>query len=439
MGRCTSCGSFGTLEPISSDDAAPAPGMRVSTRTTTPLTTARTVDELSTSPVHPESTGIDELDRVLDGGLVPGQVVLLGAEPGFGKSTLSVEVLGAMARVGVPALYASGEESAEQIAARARRVGATAPLLKIVSTTTVEDVLGNAASMNAGIICVDSLQTMASGDVDGGIGGVSQSREASLAFKQYAKEHGTPIILVSQFTKSDDVAGSNQIPHAVDTILVGDSDRESPLKFLRTRKNRYGRVGLTGVFVHDEHGLQSVDDPAAYLSGVDDEALPGAALTIVVDGGRTIPVEVDALCSKAMYGSLQRQFDGIPSQHGRMLVARLTASAPGLDLDGMDTFVGTSRGLHVTDESADLAVLAAVASAATSSVVHGRTAWIGEVGLTGAIRGRAFMSERVEDAIRLGYARVVCGRAAAEAIPRRLGSKIDVTVLGDASEIPHVL
>ena len=441
--RCTSCNGFDIVERVKTPDA-PKAGLKVNTNPNEdyiPKSRVWTVDELNPEAIERVHTGVAELDRVLDGGLVPGQVVLIGAEPGFGKSTLCLEVLSSFAERGIPALYATGEESAEQVADRARRLGVTSKDLKILATSTVEDVIAHASEMDAGIVCVDSLQAMASDALEGGLGSISQSKEASFAFRAYAKDHGTPMLLISQFTKSDEVAGSNQIPHAVDTILVGEADDETPLKFLRSRKNRNGRTGLTAVLIHEEDGIKSVDDPSTYMIGGMDEDLSGSAKTIVNDGGRFLPVEIDALCAPAAYGSPQRQFNGIPAPRGKVLTARLTVTNPEQGLDQMDVFVSTMNNIRVVDATADLAVVAAILSSAMNTKSTGKTAWIGEVSLTGQVRGRGQILERVEEAKRLGFDRVVCSKAAYDSLPDKVRNSRKIKVVGVRllNEVVHLL
>lgn len=441
--RCSNCRGFNISEHVRTPDA-PKAGLKINTRPDSSYvskTKALTVSELNPEAIQRTSTGVPELDRVLDGGLVPGQVVLIGAEPGFGKSTLCLEVLSSFADRGIPALYATGEESAEQVADRARRLGVRSDDLKILATSSVEDVLATASEMRAGVICVDSLQAMASEALDGGLGSVSQSKEASFAFRAYAKDNGVPTLLISQFTKSDEVAGSNQIPHAVDTILVGESDDETPLKFLRSRKNRNGRTGLTAVLIHEEDGIKSVSDPSTYMIGGMDDDLSGSAKTIVNDGGRFLPVEVDALCAPAAYGTPQRQFNGIPAPRGKVLVARLTVTNPEQGLDQMDVFLSTMNNIKVSDANADLAVVAAILSSAMNAKSSKKTAWIGEVSLTGQVRGRGQILERVEEAKRLGFDRVVCSKAAYESLPDKVKNSRKIQVVGVRllNEVVHLL
>ena len=438
---CPKCDSVDSFVTVKDDEDKASPGLKIGSSSTASSSSSRvmTVKELKDTGTKRIRTGVDEFDRLLGGGMVPGQVVLIGAEPGFGKSTLCLEILGRMAEAGMTALYATGEESAPQIAGRARRIGISSDNLKILATTEIEDIIGKADEIHADVVCVDSLQAVASREVAGGLGGMSQSKEASFTFREYAKKHAVPFLLVSQFTKSDDVAGSNQIPHVVDTILVGDADRDTPLKFLRSRKNRYGRTGKTAVFVHEDDGLKSVPDPSRYLLGELDSDLPGAARTIIADGGRLLPVEVDALCSESSYANPQRQFNGILAPRGRILVARLMASCGNrLQLDKMDVFVSTVNNMRVTDPYSDLAVVAAIMSACDVGLTEQPTAWIGEVALTGQVRGRNLMEDRVKEAARLGFSKVVCSSSAAESIGRSVRKRIEVMPISRVEDALHV-
>lgn len=442
MGRCPHCGQFNTVEEISESTDGSSAGLKIKTGANSGYvmkSKAYTVGELKAEKSERTSTGVTELDRILDGGLIPGQVVLIGAEPGFGKSTLCLEVLSSMAKRGMRALYASGEESAGQIGDRARRLGVDSDNLHILGTTVVEEVLAHAADMRADVVCVDSLQAMASEEIDGGLGGVSQSKEASFAFRQYAKDNGVPFLLISQFTKSDEVAGSNQIPHAVDTILVGDADKDSPLKFLRSRKNRNGRTGLTAVFIHEDDGIKSVSDPSKYLAGDVDDTLSGSARTIINDGGRLLPVEVDALCSPAAYGNPQRQFNGVQAPRGKLLTARLQVSAPELNLDKMDVFVGMVNSVRAVDPASDLAIAASIAGSALGESSRTPTVWVGEVSLTGQVRGRSMIDEKAAEAARLGFKRIVCSSAAASVVTDGVRDKIDVVPVKMLDEVLHLI
>lgn len=445
-GYCPNCGEYGTYEKIADEKVdQPSAGMKVNVSTkstyvaTTKTYTVKNVKKLG--KVERTSTGVKEFDRLLQGGLVSGQVVLLGAEPGFGKSTLCLEVMGHLAKdAGWPVLYASGEESVEQIAARAERLHVDSDNLRLLSTTTVEEVISHASSMNARCVVVDSLQTMATSEISGSLGSISQSKEAAMAFKQYAKDNDVAFILVSQFTKSDEVAGSNQIAHIVDTIFVGDADHETTLKFLRSLKNRYGKTDEVAVFVHTDDGLESVNDPSAFLIGDVGDMTAGAARGFMRAGARLLPVEIDALCNKtAAYGTPQRQFSGIQYQRGRIIIAALSKYAPLLKIDDGDVFVSTLNGVSVTDATTDLAVAAAITSSILDKKPTYKTAWVGEVSLTGRILGKSLIQNKIDEAVRLGFDRIVVPSIAMKDINEKSSKDIDIVYITNLKGLPHLI
>lgn len=446
QGYCRNCDNYGTVEERpNSAESRPRAGMKVNVSTRSgyvPISKTYTVKTVPhTGADERTSTGVKEFDRLLQGGIVPGQVILLGAEPGFGKSTLCLEVMGNLAsQQDWTVLYASGEESAEQIAERANRLNIDDDNLNILSTTTVEEVLAHATELDAKCVVVDSLQTMATETVTGSLGSISQSKEAAMAFKQFAKDNAITFILVSQFNKADEVAGSNQIAHIVDTIFLGDADHETTLKFLRSMKNRYGKTDEVAVFIHTDEGLMSVDDPSSFLIGDVDDKIAGATRTFMRAGARLLPVEIDALCNKsAAYGTPQRQFSGVNFNRGKIIIAALSKYAPLLKIDGGDVFVSTLNGVNVTDTTTDLAIAAAIVSSSLNKYPSYKTAWVGEVALTGRILGKALAQNKVEEAIRLGFDRIVLPEVARRAIPERLESKIDIVYIKELKDLQHFI
>lgn len=443
---CPHCKGIKTMQ--SQDDAASpsksrnmTPGARIDTRSGGQAAKTYTVRELheSNRELKREPTGIPEFDRLMMGGMVDGQVILMGAEPGFGKSTLCIEVLSKLAEQGHPVLYASGEESERQIAQRAERLHIGSDDLHIMPTKTVEDVIATADDLHAYALVVDSLQTMGSNEVNGSAGGMAQSKEAAYAFTEWAKRTGARVILVSQFTKGDEVAGSNMIAHIVDTILIGDSDDNSPLKFLRSRKNRYGRTDEVAVFVHEADGLKSVSDPSGYLIGDDAKPMQGAAMSFCQDGIRLLPVEVDALVAVSAYNNPQRQFSGFDSTRGKILVAALGKYANMMDtMSQCDVFTSTMNGMRLTDPLTDLAVVASIASSACNIEPLMKTAWFGEVALTGKVRGRSMMQARVREAARLGFDRCVMPMSALKALDGK-PSGIELEGIDTIGEIKNLL
>jgi DNA repair protein RadA/Sms len=440
--KCPNCGSFSTAEQKQQTDDKPEAGMKVNTNLKSYVAKTKSyhIQELAHEDIARTVTGISEFDRLLDGGLVQGQVVLIGAEPGFGKSTLALEVLGHLSDAGHHCLYASGEESAYQIAERANRLHIDSEDLIILSTTTVEDVLSHAIQESAEFVVVDSLQTMASEAVDGTIGGISQSRESAITFKQFAKQNNVSFLLISQFTKGDEVAGSNQIAHVVDTIFIGDSDSETRLKFLRSQKNRYGKTDDVAVFVHEEDGLKSVSDPSEYLIGDMNDSMPGSARTFIQNGTRILPVEINALVTDETYATPQRQFSGFNFSRGKILVAACSKYLPVCKINDADAFISTISGVQINDPNADLALVAAIVSSSQAKSPRDKTAWIGEVALTGKIRGRALISSKVKEAERLGFDRVVIPESAYSHVSKDVRSSgITITTIDTLKDIIHLI
>lgn len=447
---CPKCDSYGTIEETAPvDAAAPAAGVKVNTRGASDYTPSSSVMSIraaasSSSEAGRTATGIGEFDRLMQGGFVPGQVVLIGAEPGFGKSTLCMEIAGGLAvDHGWDVLYASGEESASQIASRAERLGVESERIHLVSTTTVEDVLAHAGRTHARCVIVDSLQTMATSTITGSLGSISQSKEAAVAFKQYAKDNTVVFILISQFNKNDEVAGSNQIAHIVDTILVGDADHETTLKFLRSQKNRYGRTDEVAVFVHTDDGLMSVSDPSEFLIGDVNELSIGSARTFMRTGARLLPVEIDSLVNgKPVYGTPQKQFSGVPFQRGRIILAAVEKYVHPLKVRPSDTdvFVSTLNGVNADDTTTDLAVAASIVSSIMDRKPQNKTAWVGEVALTGRILGKSLALERVREAERMGFDRIVMPMVARSDIEKtRVKPRITVQYITRLDEIIHLV
>lgn len=447
---CPKCKHYNSMKPVEDENDENSQSSNTMVKTSTlgkkpvksRVLTTFTVKDLKNgeNQLTRHSTGLSEFDRILMGGMVDGQVVLIGAEPGFGKSTLCLSVLAHFAE-NMPVLYASGEESERQIASRAERMHVNNDNLHIVATKNVENTLKTADSLNVKALVVDSLQTMGSEAIVGSIGSVAQSKDAAYQYTEWAKQHGAMVILISQFTKNDDVAGSNMIAHIVDTILVGESSLDSPLKFLRSRKNRYGKTDEVGVFVHEDDGLHSVSNPAGYFIGEDTKPIQGSAVSFCRDGARLLPVEVNALVTKSVYPNPQRQVSGLDLNRSRILIAALGKYANMTDaLSVADVFITTMSGLKVSDTSVDLAILAAVMSSVCGIEPAVRTAWVGEVALTGYIKGgTAFLESKIKEAERLGFERIVIPQAAFKQIAGKIKAKIEIVPINKIKDLKSLL
>ena len=345
---------------------------------------------------------------MLGGGLVAGQVVLLAGEPGVGKSTLLAAVAHAMAcrqperRV----LYVSGEESAEQIGVRARRIGAVAPGVLLADETDLASLLGHVEACDPALLIVDSVQAFASSAVEGRAGGMSQVQEVTQVLTRVAKQRRMPLLLIGQSTRENAVAGPRALEHVVDTVLTFEGDRHTSLRLLRAVKNRFGPADEVVCFEQTDRGLREVADPSDLFRSHREEPVPGTAVAVAVDGRRAIPAEVQALVGTSSTGNPRRGVTGLDSSRVAMLLA-VTERSGQLRLGDKDVFVATVGGAKLSDPSTDLAVCLAVASAAWDTAVPRDVAALGEVALSGDVRPVGLLGQRVAEAARLGYRRVL--------------------------------
>ncbi|MDP9436309.1 MAG: DNA repair protein RadA [Actinomycetota bacterium] len=405
VGRCPECQAWGSVTEVAAPRALP--GLRTAASGSAPLRPARAVSDVGGEDRERSTTGLGEFDRVLGGGLVAGQVVLLAGEPGVGKSTLLAAVAHSLAQRGSgrPVLYVSGEESVEQIAVRARRVGALDPGILLADETDVGAVLGHVELHAPQVLVVDSVQALASGAVDGRPGGVAQVQEVAGVLTRVAKDRRMPLLLVGQSTKDSAVAGPRALEHMVDTVLTFEGDRHTSLRLLRSVKNRYGPADEVVCFEQTDRGLREVPDPSDLFRSARETPVPGTAVAVAVDGRRAIPAEVQALVGSTPAPSPRRGVTGLDGSRVAMLLA-VTERSARLKLD-RDVFVATVGGARLTDPAADLAVCLAVASAAWEVPVPADVAVLGEVALSGDVRPVSLTARRVAEAARLGYQRIL--------------------------------
>lgn len=434
-GKCVKCGEFGTVAEVAS--TAPAPGRRASTQGASPLSPARPVSTVTAQgPVPRISTGIGEFDRVLGGGLVAGQVLLVSGEPGAGKSTLLLTVSHSIAeKTGKPALYISGEESVDQIAVRASRIGVDSEQLFIADETDLANVIGHidALGKDISLVIVDSVQTIASADVDGRAGGVAQVMEVAQALTRVAKDRGIPICLVGQVTKESTVAGPRALEHICDATLSLDGDRQTSLRLLRAVKNRYGPADEVACFEQTDRGMEEVVDPSMLFREERQAPVPGTCVTVTIEGRRAMLAEVQALVAPTTNPNPRRGVSGLDSSRVAMLVA-ITERVAGLKLADKDVFVATVGGIRLSDPSTDLATCLAIASAGKDLPISLDVAAIGEVTLSGDIRRVPMINQRVAEATRLGYARVLAPTGTKNSLDKRGAGAhiIEVSNLGEA-------
>ena len=406
VGRCPRCNEFGTVVEVTPVRALP--GLKTAGTGTAPGRAARSLAEVAADQTPRELTGLSEFDRVLGGGLVAGQVVLLAGEPGVGKSTLLASVAHAMASRNqtTTVLYVSGEESVEQISVRARRIGAVAPGILLADETDLASLIGHVEAHDPILLIVDSVQAMASASVEGRAGGMTQVQEVTAVLTRIAKARRMPLLLIGQSTREHAVAGPRALEHMVDTVLTFEGDKHTSLRLLRAVKNRYGPADEVVCFEQCDDGLREVPDPADLFRGHRDVPVPGTCVTVTVDGRRALPAEIQALVATASTANPRRGVTGLDSSRVAMLLA-VTERAGDLRLGDKDVFVATVGGAKLSDPSTDLAVCLSLASAAWDAAMPPDVAVVGEVALSGDIRPVPMLSQRVAEAARLGYRRLL--------------------------------
>lgn len=399
-----------------------------------PSKPASTIKQLSKTPIKRTTTGINELDRVLGGGFVDAEVILLSGSPGAGKSSLSLAIADRFASLGQTVLYSSGEESEQQIGLRAKRLKVDNDNIKIINETSLENLLGHIDAENPSLVIVDSLQTLASSAVKGSLGSVAQSKESAHALTGIAKQRGISMVLISQVVKSGDFSGSESIQHIVDATLMLESDKDSPLKFLRATKNRFGDTTEVGVFQHTETGLTEVSDPSGVLVDDDDNLeLSGTALSFISEGVRQIPVEIQALVAETTAANPRRQFTGVSYNRGQIVCAILDKFC-NTKLYDHDVFVNTISGLRVSDPLADLGCAGAIFSSAFNRRCRKLTMFAGELSLTGQVRGSFMMESKIREAQRLGFERIVIPKGALNSVHIKK-PKIEICSISSVKEL----
>ncbi len=358
------------------------------------------LDEIKSDEHHRQRTGIPELDRILGGGMVAGSLILLGGEPGIGKSTLALQLALALKECSI--LYVSGEESEEQISLRAKRLKSSNPACYVYSETELENILVQADNLKPGLIVVDSIQTIRTGMLESSAGTVSQVRECAAQLLKFSKTTGIPVFLIGHITKDGTLAGPKVLEHIVDIVLYFEGDNNYIYRILRSVKNRFGSTSELGIFEMTEGGLREVSNPSAMFINQHDEPLSGISVAATVDGIRPFLIETQALVSSAVYGTPQRSSTGFDIRRLNMLLAVLEKRA-GFRLGVKDVFLNIAGGIKVEDPAIDLAVVSAVLSSNLDSPVAKDTCFSGEVGLSGEIRPVSRIEQRIREASKMGF------------------------------------
>ena len=400
MGKCKACNEWNTFveEVVSKTQKENA----WETNTTQRANKAQSIQEISLENEPRIDTSDEELDRVLGGGIVPGSLVLLGGEPGIGKSTLLLQVA---LRLQHKVLYVTGEESDKQIRMRADRLGLKESPCHILTETNTQNIFQQVVAVKPGLLVVDSIQTLQTNTIDSSPGSISQIRECTAELVKFAKESGTPVLLIGHINKDGHIAGPKILEHMVDVVLQFEGDRNHLYRILRANKNRFGSTAELGIYEMQSHGLREVSNPSEILISQKDEALSGVAINATIEGVRPLMIETQALVSSAVYGTPQRSATGFDLRRLSMLLAVLEKRC-GFKLEAKDVFLNITGGIKVDDPAIDLGVVCAILSSNVDMAIDDKSCFAAEVGLSGEIRPVNRCEQRIQESEKLGFERI---------------------------------
>lgn len=407
IGKCPSCGQWNTFKEIRiANDTGSMAAKNAAHAVRSSITNKNKplfLREISAKDEPRIDMHDDELNRVLGGGLVPGSIVLLGGEPGIGKSTLTLQTILHMNERRI--LYVSGEESAHQIKMRAERIGGNSEVM-ILCETSLESIFDNIKEVKPELVVIDSIQTISTSDVESSPGSITQVRECAAALLRFAKTSGIPVILIGHINKEGTLAGPKILEHIVDTVIQFEGDQHYMYRILRSIKNRFGSTSELGIYEMQQNGLRQVSNPSELLLSQDHEGLSGVAISSAIEGVRPFLVETQALVSSAAYGTPQRSATGFDQRRLNMLLAVLEKRV-GFKLMQKDVFINIAGGLRVTDLAMDLSVIAAVLSSNVDTAIEAGWCMAGEVGLSGEVRPVNRIEQRIAEAEKLGFAHMI--------------------------------
>ena len=404
LGRCPDCGKFGTFaEEVV--QATPTQAARRSSTIT--ASKPKRIQEVTYNETQRIATHCGEFDRVLGGGIVPGSLVLLGGEPGIGKSTLLLQT--ALAIHDRRLLYVSGEESEQQIKMRADRIGIGTENCYVVSETVTQRIFEHVDAVQPELLIVDSIQTMTTEELESPAGSVGQIRQCTTEFQHYAKQTGVPVLLIGHITKDGTLAGPKVMEHIVDAVLQFEGDRNYGYRILRALKNRFGSTAELGIFEMQGSGLREVPNPSEFLLSQRDETLSGAAVAATLEGARPMFIEVQSLVSSAVYGTPQRNANGFDMRRLSMLLAVLEKRC-GFKLGAKDVFLNLAGGMRVNDPAIDMAVACAILSSNVDISISPRICFAAELGLSGEVRPVSRVEQRIAEASRLGFEKIIISK-----------------------------
>jgi DNA repair protein RadA/Sms len=436
LGRCPECDAWGSFDQLRQQvvvEQARRAGNGHAAMVGQPVRLA----DIATADFDRLPIGIDEFARVLGGGIVKGSLTLIGGDPGVGKSTLLSQVADQVAREAGEVLYVSGEESVAQVGLRARRMGLNAPDLLFLSETDADTIVETIRASGANLAVIDSIQSVMAADVEALPGSVSQLRECALRFLQLAKSTGTPVFLVGHVTKDGSIAGPKVLEHMVDTVLYLEGERFNHYRLLRSTKNRFGPTHEVGVFEMQGSGLVQVANPSAVFLAERGASAPGSVVTVAMEGTRPILEEIQALVSKSSLAMPRRTATGFDP--GRLhLVTAVVSRRLGVPLYDQDVYLNVVGGLRVDEPSADLAAALAIVSSFRDHPLPGDLVAVGELGLSGELRGVGQLEQRLREAAKLGFLRALVPRTAGRRLPREMGG-IEVLPVATLRDAVHSL
>ncbi len=430
VGRCEGCGAWNTVaeEAIGRLGGKTGRGKRSREATRPPVR----LSDVAAEGLRRWTTGLNEFDFVLGGGVVPGSMTIVGGEPGIGKSTLLLQCSARLEEAGIPTLYVSGEESPEQVRLRADRLGGAAGQVRLLPEVRVEAIEATATAAGARVVVVDSIQTTYTEELEGAPGNVGQVRECAARLMRFAKESGAAVLLVGHVTRGGVIAGPKTLEHIADTVLYFEDETSHDYRVLRAVKNRFGSVDEVGVFEMTGAGLVPVANPSATFLAGRDTAVPGSAVTAVMEGSRPMLIEIQALVVKSGFGTPQRVATGLDSRRLAVLLAVLERRA-GLRFHDLDVFVNVTGGMRLVEPASDLGVVAALCSAVHDRPVPPDALFVGEVGLGGEVRPAAGLERRFAEAERLGFRTVFLSARS------RVAAEIAATPIAHVAELARRL
>ncbi|NCD10319.1 MAG: DNA repair protein RadA [Negativicutes bacterium] len=401
LGKCPECGQWDSMV-----EEVAAPESKASFLSVKENPQPKTLDSVSIGELQRMETGIREFDRVLGGGIVPGSLVLLGGDPGIGKSTIVLDASMKFSKKGIKVLYVSGEESEGQTAMRAKRLGDSGSGLLIMTATDLSVILAQAQEVKPAILVIDSIQTMYNAEFETAAGSVGQVRECTAKLLRFAKSTGIAVLIIGHVTKEGNIAGPRLLEHMVDVVLQFEGERSYSFRVLRALKNRFGSTNESGIFSMEENGLKEVANPSGLFLEKRSSAVPGSVVCACLEGARPLLVEIQALVARTPYGMPRRTAVGFDYNRVNMLLAILEKRL-GMDFGTQDVYVNVVGGVRVTEPAADLAVVAAIVSSYKNKVVVPGILAVGEVGLTGEVRRVGFAERRIKEAQNLGFGKFV--------------------------------